>query len=109
MLVDFWASWCAPCRRENPNIVKEYQKFKDKNFTVFGFSLDNNPADWQKAIKYDGLVWDQVSELKQWESPTARLYNVDAIPASFLIDPSGKIVAKNLKGEELNAFLSKNL
>ena len=109
VLLDFWASWCGPCRQENPNIVKAYQQFKDKNFTVFGFSLDDNQERWVKAIKDDNLTWNHASELKQWDAPTARLYNINAIPASFIIDPSGKIVAKNLRGEELFDFLQKTL
>ncbi|TKB95992.1 TlpA disulfide reductase family protein [Pedobacter cryophilus] len=109
VLLDFWASWCAPCRQENPNIVKLYNLFKNKNFTVLGFSLDDNKDNWIKAITDDNLTWDHVSELKQWDAPTAQLYNISAIPASFIINPEGIIIAKNLRGEALNEFLKKNL
>lgn len=109
VLLDFWASWCGPCRQENPNIVNAYKQFKDKNFTILGFSLDNDEAKWKEAIKADGLTWSHVSELKQWDAETARMYNINAIPASFLLDPQGKIIAKNLRGAELHKFLAKTL
>jgi len=109
VLVDFWASWCVPCREENPNIVKQYNTFKDKNFTVLGVSLDNNQAAWQKAIKDDGLTWTHVSDLQAWNSKAAELYKVSSIPASFLLNPEGLIVAKNIRGEKLAEFLEKTL
>lgn len=105
VLVDFWASWCRPCREENPNVVKAYHKFKDKNFTVLGVSLDNNRQPWLKAIKNDNLDWTQVSDLKGWNNEAAASYKVQAIPQNFLIDPSGKIIAKNLRGEDLESRL----
>lgn len=105
VLVDFWASWCRPCREENPNVVKTYNKFKDKNFTVLGVSLDNNRQPWLKAIKADNLAWTQVSDLKGWNNEAAAKYKVQSIPQNFLIDPSGKIVAKDLRGEELEITL----
>ncbi|MFM6975406.1 MAG: redoxin domain-containing protein [Sphingobacteriaceae bacterium] len=109
VLLDFWASWCGPCRKENPNIVRLYNQYKDKNFTIFGVSLDDDQADWLQAIKDDGLNWTQVSELKRWDSPIVNLYKIESIPASFLLDPQGKIIAKNLRGEELAQFLAKTL
>ncbi len=109
VLLDFWASWCMPCRNENPNIVKAYNNYKDKNFTILGISLDKDPKAWAQAISADKLTWSHVSELSDFEGPTVRLYQIEAIPSSFLIDPTGKIIAKNLRGEELAAFLEKTL
>lgn len=109
VLVDFWASWCGPCRQENPNVVKAFNKFKDKNFTVLGVSLDNNKDRWLAAIKQDNLAWTQVSDLKGWGNEAAQLYNINAIPANLLIDPQGRIVGKNLRGPALEAKLAQIL
>jgi peroxiredoxin len=111
VLIDFWASWCGPCRRENPNVVAAYNKFKDKGFTILGVSLDKDTGReaWLKAIEKDGLAWNQVSDLKYWQNAAAKDYGVQAIPQNFLIDPSGKIVATNLRGEKLQETLSQLL
>ncbi|SEM20851.1 Peroxiredoxin [bacterium A37T11] len=109
VLLDFWASWCGPCRQENPNVVKQFEKYNGKGFDILGVSLDRSRSEWLQAIKTDGLKWTQVSDLAFWNSKPAQLYQVTAIPASFIIDPSGKIVAKNLRGEQLGDFLQKNL
>ncbi len=105
VLVDFWASWCKPCRMENPNVVKAYQKFSNKNFTVLGVSLDQQKENWVKAIENDKLAWTQVSDLQFWNNSAAVLYHVQGIPQNFLIDPNGKIVGRNLRGEALEAKL----
>ncbi|MFC4231278.1 redoxin domain-containing protein [Parasediminibacterium paludis] len=101
VLVDFWASWCGPCRKENPNVVKAFNQFKDKNFTILGVSLDEDKTAWQAAIAKDKLTWTHVSDLKGWQSGVAALYHVESIPANFLLDKEGKIVAKDLRGEDL--------
>ncbi|GHU78966.1 thiol:disulfide interchange protein [Bacteroidia bacterium] len=108
-LLDFWAAWCGPCRRENPNVVAAYNKYKDKGFGVFGVSLDKNKESWVKAIEKDNLTWAQVSDLQYWDSAPAQLYGVRAIPSNLLIDKNGIIVAKNLRGEELHKTLEKLL
>lgn len=108
VLVDFWASWCMPCRAENPNVVKAYNKYKDKGFTVLGVSLDAQSGRnaWLKAIASDGLTWTQVSDLKGWKNEAADAYGVSSIPQNFLIDPNGIVIGKNLRGDELNAKLA---
>ncbi len=110
VLIDFWASWCGPCRKENPYTVEIYEEYKEKGFTVYSVSLDQNKAAWLKAIQKDGLVWDyHVSDLKGWRNKAAADYGVEAIPATFLVDRNGTIVAKDVHGGELDKAVRKAL
>lgn len=109
VLVDFWASWCMPCRAENPNVLAAYNRYKDKNFTVLGISLDEEESRWKKAIQDDKLPWTQVSDLKGFENEVAVYYGIGSIPATFLIDPQGKIIAIGLHGEYLHKKLAELL
>jgi peroxiredoxin len=106
VLVDFWASWCGPCRKENPNIVKAYNQYKGRGFEIFGVSYDNKKDKWEAAIKKDSLTWAQVSDLKGWKNATAETYYIKAIPSNLLVDKEGRIVAKNLLGKKLYAKLA---
>ncbi|MBI1226448.1 MAG: redoxin domain-containing protein [Bacteroidetes bacterium] len=105
MLVDFWASWCGPCRRENPHVVELYHHYHDKGFDVLGVSLDKTKEPWLAAIEKDGLVWNHVSDLKGWSNDAAKLYGVTSIPHTVLVDKDGKILARNLRGDQLTAKL----
>ena len=109
VLIDFWASWCKPCRAENPNVVKVYEKYKSKGFEILGVSLDKDRDAWLKAIEEDKLAWKQVSDLALWNSIVVQLYNITGIPYTVLVDKDGKIIAKNLRGEELENKLEELL
>ena len=106
LLVDFWASWCGPCRDENPTVVAAFKKYKDKNFTILGISLDKDKDSWLQAIKDDKLTWSHISDIKGWESEAATVYGIESIPFNVLLDPTGKIIATNLRGEELERKLA---
>ncbi len=110
VLIDFWASWCGPCRRENPNVVRMYNKYKNKDFTILSVSLDENAEKWKQAILADGLIWPyHVSDLKMWDTPLLQTYNFNSIPHTVLVDKTGKIIARNLRGESLEQKLKELL
>jgi thiol-disulfide isomerase/thioredoxin len=109
VLVDFWASWCGPCREENPNVLKAYRKYHSKGFTVLGVSLDNKKENWLEAVRKDGLPWTQVSDLQGWKNAVAVLYGIQGIPMNYLVDKNGKIIAKELRGEDLDKTLATSL
>ncbi len=110
VLIDFWASWCRPCRNENPNVVKLYQKYQAKGFDIYSVSLDRDKTSWINAIKSDNLTWENhVSDLKYWSSAGAKQYNVSSIPSTFLLDREGRIIAKNLRGAALEQKLQEIL
>ncbi|MGC4234322.1 MAG: TlpA disulfide reductase family protein [Niabella sp.] len=109
VLIDFWASWCGPCRKENHFLVKTFNRYKDKNFTVLGVSLDEDKEDWLRAIAKDELKWTQVSDLKGWENEVAMKYRITSIPRNLLVGPDGKIIAKDLRGDDLDAKLEEVL
>jgi peroxiredoxin len=107
VMLDFWASWCPPCRQENPNLVRLYNQYKGKGLNILGISLDVDKAAWQQAIQADKLTWQHASDLQKFDGPTERLYHIEAIPSNFVIDPQGKIIAKNVTGKNLEEFLNK--